>query len=134
MKKPPDKESAARTILRRFLAPFSRFKHKDQDMGQHWEQLFGSSVREIRTFRAKRALTLPGLFYVSGSVTIQGIGPRDVNKDELLYVRINHETGNADVEHSVRNQENVFALTSSEWGALRLKLEPVRLKTEKRKS
>ena len=127
-------DTAAKTILKRFIAPLTWLKNKDQDLGQFWDSLFGLEVRDIYTFRAKCALTLPGLYYVAGSkVKIQGIGPRHVNKRELLYARIDKVTGEADVEHSVNNQENVFALNSSEWGALRLKLEPVRLKTAKRK-
>lgn len=132
MKKKKSKEPAAKTILRRFLAPLSRFKHMEQDMGQHWDAIFAVDRHDVETFRARSAFRMPGLYYVAGSIKVQGIGPRDVNKGELFYVRIDSETGAADVEHSISNQENVFSLTSSEWGAVRLKLQPVRLKTTRR--
>lgn len=126
------KDSAAQTILRRFLAPFSRYKKPDQDLGQFWDVLFGADdKRDLLTFRAKKPLRLPGLYFVADNMRIQGIGPRDVKKGELLIARVNLETGAADVEHSVKMRENVFALTSTAWNWLRPQLQPVNMKARR---
>ncbi len=126
------KDTAAQTILRRILAPLSRYKQQDQDLGQFWDCLFGADdKRDLLTFRARRSLRLPGLYFTADNIRVQGIGPRDVGKGEMIYARVYLETGAADVEHTVGHRSNVFSLTSTEWNWLRPQLDPVRLRARR---
>lgn len=122
-------EHAAGDIFKKFLAPLSRYKPDELDMGQFWECLFHVEERTIQAYKARASFKLPGLYYLSGNVKIQGVGPRQVKRGEYLFVRTsNLDPNRVDVEHNIRDEEHVFALNSSEWGWVRLKLEPVNYK------
>lgn len=128
-KKPLLPKSPAEKIFRYFLAPLSRFKVPEIDMGMHWDCLFNAGSRHIYVFKAKKTFDLPGLYYLAGNVKVQGVGPRHVKRGEYLFVRVDATDPNhIDVEHSIRNEEHVFALNSSEWGWIKLNLTPVNFK------
>jgi hypothetical protein len=123
-------EGSAKAIWTRIIAPLIRYKPQDQDMKQWLEILFHTEDRTIQRFVVKKPFTMPGLYHTAPLTKVQGIGPRHVNKGDIIWARMDvRNPSEIQVEIERKTRGHLFSLDSSQWGWTLLHLERMERKS-----
>jgi hypothetical protein len=116
-------EGSIAEIFRRFIAPLSKYKPEHMGLDAFWDKLFHVSTRDIERYTVSKGFKMPGLCFIAPTVKIQGVGPREVKRGDILYVRTDATTPNLiDVQWLKSGIDVTYSLNSTEWGWVRLHL------------
>jgi hypothetical protein len=122
-------KDSVETIYELFLAPLIQFKPQNITLREWWEFIFDVHNRGIERVRVVKAFKMPGLYYTSSSVKVQGVGYRQVRKGDELMVRFNDRAPDEiDVEWfgGPGKRDNVFALNATQWRWVERHCSPIK--------
>jgi hypothetical protein len=121
----PASQGSLSDIYKLFFGRLHHLKPDVMSLGEWMEYLFDYKNRDIARFVATKEFTMPGLFYTAGSVKVQGLGYRQVPEGAALLVRSDDRTNTVDVDWmgGQGEKEQVFCLSASEWGWVKLHLK-----------
>lgn len=124
-KKRPDpfSEGSMAIIYEMFIKPLMSYKPENMSFREWLDDVyFNYKTVDITQYQVRVPFKMPGLFYLRSLLKIQGYGYRDVQEGTILMVRKDSTKDTYDVEFfgGPGGQEQVFELTESEWGLVKL--------------
>jgi hypothetical protein len=121
----PMEQGVAKQIYQWFIGRLVFHKPEAMSIRDWLEHIFHTKHRGIERYRVRKPFRMPGLYYAAGAVKVQGLGYRDIKDKMVLLVRTDDREPFVDVEvHAGQgNKDQVFQLTSSEWGWVLLHCE-----------
>ncbi len=123
----PFTEGSLKNIYKYFFGKLNFLKPDNFTLKDWEEHLFDLSHRDISRFKVRKYFKLPGLYYMAGSLPIQGLGYRDMKPGDILIVRTDERTKITDVETFAGQgkKDQVFQLNESQWGWVKLQVDEV---------
>lgn len=82
------------------------------------EALFHLKDRDITRYISGKNFKMPGLYYQTANVKVQGIGYRTVNAGDEVYVRTDATIPDSVDVEVLGSRQNVFCLTRLEWNRI----------------
>jgi hypothetical protein len=114
--KTKDTTDASVEILKQFILPFSKqFKGRNTTIDDVLESFFNTHTRRFAMLVAKRDFKLPGRYFVAGSKSIEGTGPRAVKKGQKLLVVIDKKERQAKIETTFNGNYHCYLLKEFEF-------------------
>jgi len=88
-----------------------------------YEAIFHAKGRDIIRYKAAHEFRIPGLYWETPNIRIEGNGKRKVKVGDKVLVRMDVAMPNRiDVQRDVDNGDN-FSLTKAQWNSIKRKLE-----------
>ena len=119
--KHPLNQGSIGEIFRRIIAPLVRYKPADWTLEQFLGELFAVNDRDITRYKVQRQFRMPGLYCEAPLMPVQGIGPREIKRGDIIWVRTDRQTPNSiDVQWLKPAHDHLFKLDSTQWGWVKL--------------